>query len=156
MKLNRLNTLLSGILAGALLMALAFGFAVSAAPKATQADSIVGTRSITLESQAASTTRWIYSDAAYTQFYGTASCFSTWTAAPILVGEPVTLTNALQASADASNWVTITTWAAAQTTAGTLLTTTVLPGAYLRNVATIGNANPITFSVKCVIKNSST
>lgn len=38
----------------------------------------------------------------------------------------------------------------------TLLTTTVLPGAYLRNVATIGNANPITFSVKCVIKNSST
>ena len=87
MKLNRLKTLLSGILAGALLMALAFGFAVSA---------------------------------------------------------------------DASNWVTITTWAAAQTTAGTLLTTTVLPGAYLRNVATIGNANPITFSVKCVIKNSST
>ena len=156
MKRNRLNTLLSGVLAGALLMALAFGFAVSAAPKATQADSITGTRSISLESQAASTTRWIYSDAVYTQFYGTASCFSTWTAAPILVGEPVTLTNALQASADASNWVTITTWAAAQTTAGTLLTTTVLPGAYLRNVATIGNANPITFSVKCVIKNSTT
>jgi len=44
MKLNRLNTLLSGVLAGALLMALAFGFAVSAAPKATQADSILATR----------------------------------------------------------------------------------------------------------------
>ena len=103
MKLNRLKTLLSGILAGALLMALAFGFAVSAAPKATQADSIVGTRSITLESQAASTTRWIYSDAAYTQFYVTASCFSTWTAAPILVGEPVTLTMELREAIKAAS-----------------------------------------------------
>lgn len=156
MKLNRLNTLLSGVLAGALLMALAFGFAVSAAPKATQADSITGTRSITLESQAGSTSTLIQSDAAYTQFYGTASCFSTWVAAPILGGVPVTLTNALQASADASNWVTITTWSGSQTTAGTLLTTTVLPGAYLRNQATVGNANPITFTVKCVLKNSST
>ena len=38
----------------------------------------------------------------------------------------------------------------------TLLTTTALPGAYLRNLATVGNSNAITFSVKCVIKNSST
>jgi len=152
MKLNRLNTLLSGVLAGALLMALAFGFAVSAAPKATQADSILATRSITLESQAGSTSRWIYSDAVYTQFYGTASCFSTWvTASPT-----ATLANALQVSADASNWVTITTWASTQTSAGTLLTTTALPGAYVRNVATIDTTNPITFNVKCVIKNSST
>jgi hypothetical protein len=155
MKLNRLNTLLSGILAGALLMALAFGFAVSAAPKATQADSIIGTRSITLESQNASAAGWVYSDAVYTQFYGTASCFSTWIAAPILVGAPVTMTNVLQASADASNWVTVTAFTA-QTAAGTILTTTSLPGAYLRNLATMGNANPITFSVKCVLKNSST
>ena len=156
MKLNRLNTLLSGVLAGALLMALAFGFAVTSAPKPSQADTIVGTRSITLENQAASAVGWVYSDAVYTQFYGTASCFSTWIAAPVLAGAPVTLTNALQASADASNWVTITTWSGSQTSAGTLLTTTALPGAYLRNVATLGNANPITFSVKCVIKNSTT
>ena len=155
MKLNRLNTLLSGVLAGALLMALAFGFAVSAAPKATQADSIIGTRSITLDSQAASAVKWVYSDAVYTQFYGTASCVSTWTAAPIVAGEPVTLTYALQASADSTNWMTVTTFVA-QTTAGTNLTTTVLPGAYLRGLANIGNANPITFSVKCVLKNSST
>lgn len=155
MKLNRLNTLLSGILAGALLMALAFGFAVSAAPKATQADSIIGTRSITLENQAASAAQYVYSDAVYTQFYGTASCFSTWIAAPILAGAPVTLTNALQVSADASNWVTVTAFTA-QTSAGTLLTTTALAGAYLRNLATVGNANPITYTVKCVIKNSST
>lgn len=156
MKLNRLNTLLSGILAGALFMALAVGFAVASAPKASQADSIVGTRSITLENQAASASQYVYSDAVYTQFYGTASCFSTWVAAPILAGAPVTLTNALQVSADASNWVTVTTFASSQTSAGTLLTTTALPGAYLRNLATVGNANPITFTVKCVIKNSST
>ncbi len=155
MKLNRLNTLLSGVLAGALLMALAFGFAVTSAPKPSQADTIVGTRSITLDSQNASTARWIYSDAVYTQFYGTASCFSTWTAAPILAGEPVTLTYALQASADSTNWMTVTTFAA-QTTAGTVLTTTTLPGAYLRGLANIGNNNPITWSVKCVLKNSTT
>lgn len=155
MKLNRFNTLLSGVLAGALLMALAFGFAVSSAPKATQADSIIGTRSVTMDSQAASTVGWVYSDAVYTQFYGTASCFSTWTAAPIIAGAPVTLTYALQASADSSNWVTVTTFAA-QTTAGTVLTTTSLPGAYLRGLATLGNTNPITFGLKCVIKNSST
>lgn len=155
MKLNRLNTLLSGILAGALLMALAVGLAVSSAPKASQADSIIGTRSITLENQAASAAQYVYSDAVYTQFYGTASCFSTWIAAPILAGAPVTLTNALQVSVDASNWVTATAFTA-QTTAGTLLTTTALAGAYLRNLATVGNSNPITFSVKCVIKNSST
>lgn len=137
-------------------MALAFGFAVSAAPKAAQADQIIGTRSITMDSQAASTVQWVYSDAVYTQFYGTASCFSTWIAAPILVGEPVTLTNALQASADATNWVTITTWSAAQTTAGTVLTTTSLPGSYLRALANVGSTNPITFGLKCVLKNVGT
>lgn len=155
MKLNRLNTLLSGVLAGALLMALAFGFAVSAAPKATQADSIIGTRSVTMDSQAASAVQWVYSDAVYTQFYGTASCFSTWTAAPIVAGAPVTLTYALQASADASNWVTVTTFAA-QTTAGTVLTTTSLPGSYLRALANVGSTNPITFGLKCVLKNVGT
>lgn len=155
MKLNRLNTLLSGVLAGALLMALAFGFAVSGTPKATQADSITGTRSITLESQNASASGLVASDAVYTQFYGTASCFSTWVAAPIVGGAPVTMTNALQVSADASNWVTVTTFVS-QTSAGTNLTTTALAGAYLRNLATMGNANPITFTVKCVLKNSST
>lgn len=156
MKLNRLNTLLSGVLAGALLMALAFGFAVSAAPKATQADSITGTRSITLDSQAASAVQWVYSDAVYTQFYGTASCFSTWTSAVrIQAYEPVTLTYALQASADSSNWVTVPTMTA-QAAAGTVVTTTSLPGAYLRGLANLGTAGPITFSLKCVLKNSST
>lgn len=155
MKLNRLNTMLSGVLAGALLMALAFGFAVSAAPKATQADSITGTRSITLDSQSASAVGWVYSDAVYTQFYGSASCFPTWIAAPVLAGAPVTMTYALQASADASNWVTVTGFTA-QTAASTVVTTVVLPGAYIRGLATMGNSNPITFSVKCVLKNSST
>lgn len=73
----------------------------------------------------------------------------------ILAGAPVTLTYALQASADSSNWVTVTTFAA-QTTAGTVLTTTSLPGAYLRGLATLGNTNPITFGLKCVLKNVGT
>lgn len=152
MKLSRFNTLLSGVLAGALLMALVFGFAVTAAPKAAQADAIVGTRSITLESREGSTSQYVYSDPVYTQFYGRASCFSTWVAAPIVAGAPVTVTNALQVSADATNWVTATTFAS-QTSAGTLLTTTVLDGAYLRGLATVGSQNAITFTVKCVLKN---
>ena len=154
MKLNRLNTLLSGVLAGALLMALAFGFAVSGTPKATQADSIVGTRSITLISAAGSAATTVTGDAVYTQFYGSADCFATWISETAAV-VPTTVTHKLQVSADSVYWADLTSYTA-QTTATVALTKTTLAGAYLRDLVTVGNTNPVTFSVKCVLKNSDT
>ncbi len=155
MKVNKLNMLLSGVLAGALLVALAVGFAVTPAPKATQADSIIGTRSIVLIESNGSVATTVNGDAYYTQFYGSADCFSVWISGPLVAGAPPTVTNKLQVSADASNWADLIGFTA-QTTASVVLTRTALAGAYLRNVATVGSTAPVTFSVKCVLKNAST
>lgn len=79
--------------------------------------------------------------------YTTADCYNV-----IDVTDSQTVTIKLQHSGDSSNWVDLVTYAnvSADTTA---FTTTTLYGAYLRSsVSTLGTANPVTITTRCVLK----
>lgn len=64
-----------------------------------------------------------------------------------------TATVALQASADGTNYVTVLSYSSATTDTATF-TRTAIYGEYFRAAVTsLGNTNPVTVSVRCVMKN---
>ena len=80
--------------------------------------------------------------------YDYADCFGVFD-----VTASQTATLALQASADGTNYVALATFTA-QTTDTVVATRTAVLGEYFRAaVTTLGSANPVTVSVKCVMKN---
>lgn len=147
------NTALSILASLTLIFALALGVAFSAKPDAVKADSVQGTSNITLVESNGTVATAVTGTSRYIQFWGSADCFSAWIAGPSVAGAPPTVTNKLQVSADDTYWADLTSFTA-QSSASTVLTRTTLAGAYLRTVATVGNTNPVTYSVKCVIKNT--
>lgn len=88
------------------------------------------------------------SSAALIQAYGIADCYSIVDATSLQ-----TLTAKLQHSADQTNWVDLYSYAAVSAD-GVAFTRTTLYGNYLRAVGTLGTANPVTWTLRCVAKNN--
>jgi hypothetical protein len=139
---------LGALIAFTLIVAAVLGAAFITPPAQTAAESIIGSKSATLVTSLGATTN-VTTDAAYTQFYGTGDCYSTYVAAV----SPATATVTLYHSADGSNWVAGTSMTA-QSSAGTVHTRTVLYGAYTRAIIAPSNTNAMTMTVKCVWKNT--
>ena len=78
--------------------------------------------------------------------YANADCF---VAVGVTLAQTVTV--ALSASADNTNWATVTTFAAISADS-TVYTRTVVYGEYLRARTTLGGSNPVTATVRCVLK----
>lgn len=80
--------------------------------------------------------------------YDFADCYATFDAT-----DSQTATLALQGSNDGTNYASLATFAA-QSADTTIFTRTAIIGEYFRaNITTLGSSNPITVSVKCVMKN---
>lgn len=78
--------------------------------------------------------------------YSLADCYSI-----VDVTNAQTVTVVISHSADASNWVTWNSFTAVSAD-GTAFTTSVPYGAYLRATAGLGGSNPVTVTVRCVLK----
>lgn len=143
------NIIVTSLVIGALMLA---GVAMTPAKQAS-ADSVVGVRSDTLLSSV-NGSGYVVGDAVYTAFFGHADCYSTWQGGVIVAGAPPTVTVVLQHSPDATTWVTNTESSfAAQSSAGTLFTRTILYGSYVRASINAANTNAVTVTVKCSLKN---
>ncbi|MBK8113293.1 MAG: hypothetical protein IPK44_01590 [Candidatus Accumulibacter sp.] len=82
--------------------------------------------------------------------YGIADCYTDYIAKG---GTFQTATMILQSSADATNWLTDTTFTA-MSAVGVSMTRVTVYGYYHRIYATLGNTNPLTITVKCVAKDN--
>lgn len=138
----------------ALAMLLAVSLAFAGSANATPAEAPTGAPASTVTSFARYT---LFNLAGITQTAnGTAiriggfesiDCFGT-----IDVSLAQTVTVSFQASADGTNYVTVDALPAV-TSDSTNVTRTLVYGEYFRPVVTLGSANPVTASVKCVAKN---
>lgn len=81
--------------------------------------------------------------------YGIADCYINYIAAT----SPQTATMVLLSSADATGWLTDTTFTA-MSAVGVSMTRVNVYGYYHKIYATLGNTNPLTITVKCVAKDN--
>lgn len=82
--------------------------------------------------------------------YGIADCYTNYIAKS---GTYQTATMVLLSSADATGWLTDTTFTA-MSAVGVSMTRVSVYGYYHKIYATLGNTNPLTITVKCVAKDN--
>lgn len=146
---KRIAISLLATIATVLVVVMASVFGAPAKPAG--ADNVVGTRSSTFISSVGGVSTTVNGDAVYTQLFGQVDCFSTY----VSTSNPAagqTMTVKLQNSADGTNWADNLNLAQ-QVGAGTVMTRAPALGAYMRAVATVASVQPLTFTVKCTLKN---
>jgi len=142
---NVFLTLLSALVMLALIVTLLPLSQAAAAPQAEPQQTLRIVKQVVLLSGTAITTAQTGS-AVKTSGYSNAECYSA-----VDVTNAQTVTAIISHSADATNWVTLNSFAAVSAD-GTSFTPTLAYGEYLRASVTLGGANPVTATVRCVLK----
>lgn len=142
---NVMLTLISALVMLALIVAVLPLGEASAKPEAAPQAVLRQVKQVTLYSGNGITTSATGS-AVRTSGYANAECYSI-----VDVTSAQTVTAIISHSADAQNWVTLSTFTAVSAD-GTAFTTTYPYGEYLRASASLAGSNAVTPTVRCVLK----
>jgi len=150
---HKILALVSVVLTVALLAVGSVAINATQKPAPVSADSVTGVVGFTLFSGNGLTATTTNGTATNLRFFGTADCYSEFVAGPAVAQAAPTMTNKLQHSFDGTGgWVDLYTFPV-RTAAAVDFTRTQILGGYMRVVQTVGNANPLTSTLKCVAKN---